>query len=68
VEQHKKQHINERAEILSKAGRGSTQFLASYRQARTEICKELSLEESRRYATLADKWNWAPVPLEVRRE
>lgn len=68
VEQHEKQRIYARAETLSNADRGSIQFLASYRRARTEICEELSEEEHARYEMLAHKWNREPVPQMVQRE
>jgi hypothetical protein len=68
VEQHKKGEINARAEELSNAERGSVQFLASYRRARTEICKELTEGEQQRYLTLAGQWNARPVPVTVQRE
>jgi len=68
VEHHEKEKINNRAEELSNAERGSAQFLGSYRRARTEICNSLSQQDHQRYLALVGKWNAEPVPVNVQRE
>jgi hypothetical protein len=68
VEQHEKERINARAEELSKAERGSIDFLSAYRRARTQVCQELSTQKQLEYEDLVEKWNAEAVPSKVQRE
>jgi hypothetical protein len=68
VEQHEKEKINARAEELSKAERGTIDFLSAYRRARTQVCQELSTQEQLEFEGLAEKWNTEPVPPNIQRE